>query len=102
MNNYFIEYNTNQFTPERDRAIVETFAHSKNIHPSNIGKAIAEVFETLPNPHSSKYNRNDFISDLKYNTFIGYDYIYDADGEDYILIYWQKDTDTITIYPCEY
>ena len=102
MKKYFIEYNANQFTPERDRAIIQAFMDSKSLYPMNIGKAIAKVFDTLPTSYSSKYSRTDFMSDLKYYNFIGYDYIYDADGEDYLLIYWQKDMDTITIYPCEY
>ena len=101
MKKYYIEYNANQYTPDLDAAIVNTFANSKNIDPSNIGGAIAKVFETLPDRYNSKYNRFDFMADLKNLHFRGCDLL-EFEDLDIILIYWSDGLDSIKIYPCEY
>lgn len=101
MKKYYIEYNANQYTPELDTAIVDTYNNSKNINPFNICGAIAKVFETLPNAYSKHYNRFDFMLDLKYLNFIGYDLI-ETEDKNYILIYWADGLDSVIIYPCEY
>ena len=101
MNNYYIEYNANQYTPELDTAIVNTLNNSQNIDPYDIGEAIAQVFENLPDRYSSKYNRYDFMTDLKLIRFRGYDLL-EFDDRRIILIYWADGLDSVKIYPCEY
>jgi hypothetical protein len=100
MNKYYIEYDANQYTPELDRAIVNTLTTSQNLDPSDIGEVIAKVFETLPERYSSKYNRYDFMADLKRLRFRGCDLL-EFDDRNIILIYWADGLDSIKIYPCE-
>ena len=100
MKKYYIEYDANQYTPALESAIVQTFANSKNIDPFDIGGAIAKVFENLPERYSSKYNRYDFMTDLKSLRFRGCDLL-EFDDRDIILIYWADGLDSVKIYPCE-
>jgi hypothetical protein len=101
MKQYFIEYDANQYTPEFENAIIQTYSNSKNIDPFDIGGAIAKVFENLPDRYSLRYNRYDFITDLKGLRFRGCDLL-EFDDRRIILIYWAEGLNSIKIYPCEY
>lgn len=100
MKKYYIEYDANQYTPALESAIFETFANSQNLDPFDIGEAVARVFENLPDRYSPKYNRYDFMTDLKWFHFIGCDLL-EFDDRRIILIYWADGLDSVKIYPCE-